>query len=475
MDDIRHFDFVARMRGLNFELNRTMGLLGSNDDDMSSASEILTLVCIGDHIDDGEPFSKMMSTSEEYTASVPLSPLPTTGEEDTAMALPLLERKEFRKGQSLGIGAFCRVFAVKTIFLKKSGNGNLSERLETDQKQIIARHNLVSKFLKIELKSSLPDPAYLEIWGKDPNQERAERLQGPPPRLVVKEIKENLNEYSMKRATKDLKIELDILTSISEDAHPNIIELHAIGVDPFELPENNDYPLQVPTAITSPKFLVLSRIRATLKQVIRTWQDRKGSGLFLFLGLNSRDFQQLWLERMLVLVKITDAIRFLHSKKIMFRDLKPDNIGFDDDDVPKIFDFGLAKQINSETILSNGEDETYELTGNTGTIRYMPPEVAKREPYGFSVDLYSLAILIHEVLTLKLPFANIPPSDFRRLIFQNGIRPPLDQGWPTKLKALLRAMWAQNPRERPTADDVASSLEEMLRGSNEELFPNYIL
>ena len=83
-------------------------------------------------------------------------------------------------------------------------------------------------------------------------------------------------------------------------------------------------------------------------------------------------------------------VRFLHERKILHRDIKPDNFAFDADGTAKLIDFGLAKELKDSEKMVNGK---YRLTGNTGVWRYMAPEIAKEWAYDMSVDTYSFGIL----------------------------------------------------------------------------------
>jgi serine/threonine protein kinase len=69
------------------------------------------------------------------------------------------------------------------------------------------------------------------------------------------------------------------------------------------------------------------------------------------------------LDRIKIAMQIADAMHYLHSMGIVFRDLKPDNMGFDENGVLKLFDFGLAKELKSNM---KHDDGKYDLTGNTG-------------------------------------------------------------------------------------------------------------
>ena len=84
--------------------------------------------------------------------------------------------------------------------------------------------------------------------------------------------------------------------------------------------------------------------------------------------------------RLIVLREIASAVKYLHEHHILFRDIKPDNIGFDSNDTPKLFDFGLVKELKSSSKVTSiscrngchaGDEAVYNLTGRTGSRRYM--------------------------------------------------------------------------------------------------------
>jgi serine/threonine-protein kinase TNNI3K len=102
----------------------------------------------------------------------------------------------------------------------------------------------------------------------------------------------------------------------------------------------------------------------------------------------------------------------------------------------------------------------------------MAPEVGKNMGYNMGVDVYSLAIIMYEVISLKVPFGNInTPGQLRESVFENGLRPPIDQGWPLHFQSLLRQMWDADPKARPKSGAVHKTIEKMLRGRDTELFP----
>ena len=85
--------------------------------------------------------------------------------------------------------------------------------------------------------------------------------------------------------------------------------------------------------------------------------------------------------------------------RILFRDLKTENLAFDHRNALQLFDFGLAKECKPVDLID--APDGYKITGLTGTLRVMAPEVIQCLPYGLSADVYSFGILLWEVFSCE--------------------------------------------------------------------------
>jgi len=92
------------------------------------------------------------------------------------------------------------------------------------------------------------------------------------------------------------------------------------------------------------------------------------------------------------------------------------------------------------------------------------------EPYNLSADLYSFAILLWELLTLKKAFGYMPVEEHRDLVVQRGERPDLDPAWSPAVKELLEGCWNPNPFARPSASNVYKALRQEIQTIYHEEF-----
>ena len=146
----------------------------------------------------------------------------------------------------------------------------------------------------------------------------------------------------------------------------------------------------------------------------------------------------------------------MHSGNVIHRDLKPQNIGFDSRGMLKLFDFGSARLIPQ----SNDPDETFRLSRQAGTLRYISPENYRGQPYNLKADVYSFTILMHEILSLQTPELCVTENKKKAepLIWRPYLRPTIPLLWPKTIRRLLRQGWAEESSKRPTMQQMHDQL-----------------
>lgn len=159
---------------------------------------------------------------------------------------------------------------------------------------------------------------------------------------------------------------------------------------------------------------------------------------------------------------LAEALHYLHTTcvpgvSIIHRDLKPDNIGISDG-VVKLFDFGLSICVQR----TSSSSETYEMTGCTGTMRYMSPEVALGNAYSEKVDVYSFGVILWQMATDNIPYKKVTKAEFMESVVRGGSRPPVNPEWPSDFIELLETCWTSKAEARPSFDIVARVLEDLL-------------
>ncbi|NP_001265821.1 eukaryotic translation initiation factor 2-alpha kinase 3 precursor [Oryzias latipes] len=160
-----------------------------------------------------------------------------------------------------------------------------------------------------------------------------------------------------------------------------------------------------------------------------------------------------------IFLQIAEAVDFLHSKGLMHRDLKPSNIFFTMDDVVKVGDFGLVTAMDQE----EDEDEPSALTpaplltrhtGQVGTKLYMSPEQLSGNSYSHKVDIYSLGLILFELL---YPFRT-QMERVRTLTEVRVLRfPEVFSRNNSQELGMVRSMLSLSPSERPEAADITGT------------------
>ncbi|KAK9277183.1 hypothetical protein L1049_006722 [Liquidambar formosana] len=157
---------------------------------------------------------------------------------------------------------------------------------------------------------------------------------------------------------------------------------------------------------------------------------------------------------------IARGMAYLHNEPnvIVHRDLKPRNVLLvnSNADHLKVGDFGLSKLIK----VQNSHD-VYKMTGETGSYRYMAPEVFKHRRYDKKVDVFSFAMILYEMLEGDPPMAHYEPYEAAKYVAE-GHRPMFRaKGFIPELRELTEQCWAQDMNQRPSFLDILKRLEKI--------------
>ena len=213
--------------------------------------------------------------------------------------------------------------------------------------------------------------------------------------------------------------------SVSNLSHPNIVEVYDVGEEEGQ------------------HYIVMEYIEGkTLKQLLQ----KRGS-----LTLS---------EVIDIMNQLTDGLTHAHNAYIIHRDIKPQNIMIEDDGLIKITDFGIAMALNSTQLT--------QTNSVMGSVHYLPPEQANGKGSTIKSDIYSLGILMYELLTGNVPFKGDNAVEIALKHLKERI-PSIRRQNPTipqSVENIVLKATAKNPKNRyDSVNDMHTDLVECL---NEE-------
>ena len=285
-------------------------------------------------------------------------------------------------------------------------------------------------------------------------------------RYVLKCIRPScLNDpESYKNGAIDLVLECKTLSSMTQ--HDNIIRLH--GVSAGSIAEN----------VSQGKFfLILERVQCTLSDRIAEWRTAQQPGIATILarslhlsqptpnvnvdadtsgssGDSGSEGDYLRSQRLRIAAGLTAGLRHIHKHNIAYRDIKPENIGLNESGCVKIIDFGFAKEIYPQ----EHNKSKRRPTGMVGTLRYMAPEVALCQHYDQRCDVYSLAIVLWELWSLKKPYSKMSRQQIQERVICGGERLKLNASWPDQIQDSIKQCWAEDPELRPALESISDAI-----------------
>ncbi|KAM9852045.1 serine/threonine-protein kinase Nek10 [Aulostomus maculatus] len=251
------------------------------------------------------------------------------------------------------------------------------------------------------------------------------RKQSSQNLLALKEVNLHNPAFGKDKRSRDMNVEKIIaeLTIIKEQmTHPNIVKYYKTFVEGEKL------------------YIVMELIE----------------GVPLAERLNSlKQKQQQFTEDRIwnVFIQLCLALRYLHKeKRIVHRDLSPNNIMLGEKDKVTITDFGLAKQ----------KHESSKLTSVVGTILYSCPEVVKNEPYGEKADIWALGCILYQMATLQPPFYSTNMLSLASKIVE-AVYEPIEEGtYSSRLTDMIRWCLSPDADQRPDVVAVGSRISDLM-------------
>lgn len=276
-------------------------------------------------------------------------------------------------------------------------------------------------------------------------------------RIALKRIRTDLSEHQQmhNRFLKEARI-------TSQLTHPAIIPIYAIHEE------------------DSLVYYTMPFVEGqTLKQIFKTAskQDKKGE--------KSDPSLSSIPALVRIFLSICQAIAYAHSKNVLHRDIKPENIIIGTYGEVLILDWGLAKMISQEKNLSEEaefsieeEEKSHPLHQLThigrvvGTVSYMAPERALGHPANFQTDIYSLGVILYQILTLRFPFQRGTLKEFRQSLEKEVLYDPIEvapyRDVPPMLSSItLKCLTTDLEQRYKSVQELIHDLENYIEGRSE--------
>ncbi|OHS98523.1 AGC family protein kinase [Tritrichomonas foetus] len=151
-------------------------------------------------------------------------------------------------------------------------------------------------------------------------------------------------------------------------------------------------------------------------------------------------------EIMDMFAQISLAVKYIHDRKILHRDLKTANIFISGNKVLKLGDFGFAKALSSTVD---------QAVTQLGTPFYLSPEICLGKPYSKPSDIWALGCILYEMCTKKVPFTANEITVLVRKIIKEAT-PSIPSIYCNEIKSLIKAMLNKDPAKRPSINQILS-------------------
>ncbi|CEL95631.1 unnamed protein product [Vitrella brassicaformis CCMP3155] len=152
-------------------------------------------------------------------------------------------------------------------------------------------------------------------------------------------------------------------------------------------------------------------------------------------------------------MQVLSGVKYLHKQACVHRDLKPLNVFLTSDGLVKVGDLGVGRRLSDETLM---------LQSFYGTPRYLSPEMIQGRPYTASTDMWSLGVVLYELLTLNPPFRGQSLQAVTNEIILGRWAPLPPECADTLFDSTIRGLLQSDPDRRPTADVLFRRLSDTL-------------
>ncbi len=244
--------------------------------------------------------------------------------------------------------------------------------------------------------------------------------------VAIKVLKEDLTNDE--EFVKKFRKESQAAASLS---HPNIVNIYDVGYDKIDGKDIH--------------YIVMEYINGkTLKEII-TEKGKLSESEALYYS-----------------IQIAEALKHAHKNQIIHRDIKPHNIMITEDNIVKVTDFGIARAVTSSTITT---------TSNVlGSVHYFSPEQARGGYTDEKSDIYSLGIVMYEMLTGKVPFNGETPIGVALKHVQDEIVPPIEKNPNISSefnKIILKCVQKRQSDRYQNVDELLRDLKNLNINKNE--------
>jgi hypothetical protein len=164
-----------------------------------------------------------------------------------------------------------------------------------------------------------------------------------------------------------------------------------------------------------------------------------------------------WREAASLVAKLARTLARSHGLGLVHRDVKPDNVLFDELGEPRLADWGCVRDLGASVLTVSG--------ASPGTTAYMAPEQHRGEKAGPAADVFALGVLLHELLTGVHPYPGAPLKAFQAALASDRVPASRLAATPGELDATIDHALAPDPARRASADELAQELEAIVKGA----------